>query len=285
MSGNSVNHFIGNDLPGGVTGHHLNIGLGIKRITLIDQFLQHLRRIGIVKQRTVLPSADAFQQCIKIRIEPDRYTIASDSAPGLLIHEGPASGGDHLRPGFQQTADHSTLQRTEFRLTVTFKQIRDRHTRGRLDLMIAVDKLQPKQLRDTPPDCGLACTHQADKYQAAFSQPAQYVGRFTFSVGRCRFHRRMHAPLVSGVSAQNTGAVKRLVVLLGALAMLRGASHNVPEIGRHFIRGATDSTMQRSGFFLGRHRAVEPDSCVAFLVLRSIANQHRLDGLTTIVYC
>lgn len=169
----SGNHFGDDDLLGLVARVNNDVGLGIKRVALVHQATHDPFGIVIVQERPVGAAADAFHQGRQVGLQPDRDAAARDGPPCLRAHERTAAGGDDTRPAFKQTRDHPTLQRAEFALSIGREQVRHRHARNGLDLVIAVDEWQLQCIGHTPANHRLAGTHQADEHKRA---PAKPVG-------------------------------------------------------------------------------------------------------------
>ena len=77
-----------------------------------------------------------------------------------LEYTGP---GTQLSGCVLSAADDAGLQRPELRLAIGLEQLRDRHARDQLDLVVGIVEGQVEKCRDPASDRGLAGAHQADE--------------------------------------------------------------------------------------------------------------------------
>ena len=127
-----------------VLGGHGDVGLGVDRITGLDQRLQRRPGIGGLQQRAVGAAGDALEQQLEIGLDPNRDRPGLDQPAGLGVDEGTAPGAEHDIGVAHQPGDHPGLAGAEIRLAMGGEDLGDAHAGGALDLFVAVDELPPE---------------------------------------------------------------------------------------------------------------------------------------------
>ena len=169
---------------GDVARLHVDVGLGVDRVALVDQPIDDLDsgspslRSGRLERRLTrdrIRSRSAFSQI--------EMAFCLDGGAGLRLDEGAAAGRQHLRGAVEEALDDAALAVAEIGLAVAVEDLVDGGVRRLLDLAVGVDEGQAETDCEPPADRRLAGAHHADHDDGtAVEQP-----------GHSRFQRLAHS--------------------------------------------------------------------------------------------
>ena len=165
-----VQHLRGGGVRALVAAIDDDVGLGIDRVTLVDQPLQDLGRVAVRQQRAMVAAGHPPHQRLQRTAQPDRDRIGARSGAGFRVHERAAAERQHQRVAREQAADHAAFAVAEGALAVAGEQLGDGAAGGQFDLGVGVAERQPESRGEAAADRGLAGAHQPDQHDAASGQ-------------------------------------------------------------------------------------------------------------------
>ncbi len=163
-----------------------DVGLGVDRVALGDQPLEHRPGLAVLEQRPIVAPRHPVEQQIELGAQPDRHRALADERPGGRVHERAAAGRQDLHRSVEQAGDDAALAIAKRRLAVALEDFLDGLAGGGFDLGVGVGERHFEPLRQAPADARLACPHQPDEHHGTRQRRQRRAGHGAAPVRRPR---------------------------------------------------------------------------------------------------